>query len=211
MNPAGEKCCWQLMWKFSKNHRNHPLHHIDNVQPFKHVGRIHHDMFNVQECGPISLPALSSLHSHNQSRSPCTMMRGVMWIHRDRYFSRWVSSWTLLLLAACITADFLSEIIAHLINIFRWKERFVVVTRDYLQCYKRVVTEASQMGPFLNQVFTNGLILPYLVGFCSEKNGLVMSQLQSPQTDGRGRGTLVIAIKIFFWLNDAHLPFTFFM
>ena len=80
-----------LMWKFSKNHRNHPLHHKDNVQLFKHVGRIHHDMFNVQECGPISLPALSSLHSHHQSRSPSTMMRGVMWIHRDRYFSRWVS------------------------------------------------------------------------------------------------------------------------
>ena len=90
---------------------------------------------------------------------------------------------------------------AHLVINFRWKERFVVVTRDYLQCYKRVVTEASQMGPFLNQVFTNGLILPYLVGFCSEKNGLVMSQLQSPQADGRGRGTLITAIKIFFLIK----------
>lgn len=49
----------------------------------------------------------------------------------------------------------------------RWKERYIVVTRDYLQCYKRVTTEASQMGPFLNQVFTQHL--PYFVGFGREK------------------------------------------
>ena len=53
-----------------------------------------------------------------------------------------------------------------MILIFRWKERYIVITRDYLQCYKRVATEASQMGPFLNQVFTH---LPYFVGFWSVK------------------------------------------
>ena len=40
----------------------------------------------------MSLPGLSSLHNHHQSRSrsSSTLMRGVMWIHRDRVFSRWV-------------------------------------------------------------------------------------------------------------------------
>ena len=48
-------------------------------------------------------------------------------------------------------------------NVDSWKERYIVVTRDYLQCYKRVATEASQMGPFLNQVlFTHP---PYFDGF----------------------------------------------
>ena len=103
--------------------------------------------------------------------------------------------------------------ISHLINIYRWKERFIVLTRDYLQCYKRVVTEASQMGPFISQVgnetyqipycvfmsllktATLVLILmsttmcfaishlPYLVSFCWEKNSRLMSQLKPPQID----------------------------
>ena len=62
--------------------------------------------------------------------------------------------------SSCFQLDIFNFIIG------RWKERYIVVTRDYLQCYKRVATEASQMGPFLNQVFTH---LPYFVGFCREK------------------------------------------
>lgn len=53
--------------------------------------------------------------------------------------------------------------ISHLINIYRWKERFIVLTRDYLQCYKRVVTEASQMGPFISQVGNETYQIPYCV------------------------------------------------
>ena len=68
-------------------------------------------------------------------------MRGVVWLHRDKVFSRSVSS-----LASQL------EIIPTSNYYFSWKERFIVVTKDYLQCYKRVATEASQMGPFLHQV-----------------------------------------------------------
>ena len=34
----------------------------------------------------------------------------------------------------------------------RWRERFVVITEDYLQCYKKGLAQLSQMGDFLFQV-----------------------------------------------------------
>ena len=34
----------------------------------------------------------------------------------------------------------------------RWKERFLTVTQDYLQCYKRGTTLHTEMGSFLFQV-----------------------------------------------------------
>lgn len=98
---------------------------IDDSYTIKHFGYIDQPNEDCGGHGPVSMPVLSAMPS-NQSRSSSTknsstLIRGVMWIHRDRYFSR-------------------------------WKERFIVVTRDFLQCYKRVVTEASQMGPFIHQI-----------------------------------------------------------
>ena len=34
----------------------------------------------------------------------------------------------------------------------RWKERFIILTQDYLQVYRRGTAQATEMGPFLSQV-----------------------------------------------------------
>merc|ERR1719150_3205738 len=90
---------------------------IDEAVTIKHFGFIDQPP-PAEDCGPVSLPALSSLLQQVRSSA---LMRGVVWTHREKVFSR-------------------------------WKERFIVVTKDYLQCYKKVATEASQMGPFLHQI-----------------------------------------------------------
>jgi hypothetical protein len=49
------------------------------------------------------------------------VLRGVLWIQRERLFTR-------------------------------WKERFCILTRDYLQCFKKGSTQLTEMGPFLFKV-----------------------------------------------------------
>lgn len=34
----------------------------------------------------------------------------------------------------------------------RWKERFIVITEEYIQCFKKGLAQLSQMGDFLFQV-----------------------------------------------------------
>ena len=34
----------------------------------------------------------------------------------------------------------------------RWKERYVIVTTDYLQCFKKASSRITEMGPFLFKV-----------------------------------------------------------
>ena len=34
----------------------------------------------------------------------------------------------------------------------RWKERFIVVTEEYIQCFKKGLAQLSQMGDFIFQV-----------------------------------------------------------
>ena len=34
----------------------------------------------------------------------------------------------------------------------RWKERFIVITEDFLQCFKKGSAQLSEMGPFLFKV-----------------------------------------------------------
>jgi hypothetical protein len=35
---------------------------------------------------------------------------------------------------------------------YRWKERYFVLTTDYLQCFKKGTSRISEMGPFLYKV-----------------------------------------------------------
>ena len=64
-------------------------------------------------------PQLTPSSPLSQTTSP--LVRGVMWVQRERISSR-------------------------------WKERFFILTKDYLQCYKRGTSQATEMGPFLFQV-----------------------------------------------------------
>ena len=34
----------------------------------------------------------------------------------------------------------------------RWKERFIVITEEYIQCFKKGLAQLSQMGDFMFQV-----------------------------------------------------------
>ena len=34
----------------------------------------------------------------------------------------------------------------------RWKERFIVITEEYIQCFKKGMAQLSQMGDFMFQV-----------------------------------------------------------
>ena len=34
----------------------------------------------------------------------------------------------------------------------RWKERFFILTKDYLQCFKRGTSRITEMGPFMFKV-----------------------------------------------------------
>ena len=34
----------------------------------------------------------------------------------------------------------------------RWKERFIVITEEYIQCFKKGLAQLSQMGDFIFQV-----------------------------------------------------------
>ena len=54
-------------------------------------------------------------------------------------------------------------------NIYRWKERFFILTKDYLQCFKRGTTQGTEMGTFLFKVlkttfvaFVKGLFFRYI-------------------------------------------------
>ena len=38
----------------------------------------------------------------------------------------------------------------------RWKERFIVITEEYIQCFKKGLAQLSQMGDFMFQVTTRG-------------------------------------------------------
>ena len=87
-------------------------------------------------------------------------------------------------------------------NVDRWKERYIVVTRDYLQCYKRVATEASQMGPFLNQVLRILLILMVLVGEKWSANETIKTKRCLEAWT-----SIVVVIKIYF---TNHLRILFF-
>ena len=49
------------------------------------------------------------------------VLRGVVWIQRERLFSR-------------------------------WKERFCILTKDYLQCFRKGSTKLTEMGAFLFKV-----------------------------------------------------------
>jgi len=71
-----------------------------------------------EDCIPASLPFHSS---SQQSLGSSPLVKGVMWIQRERVFSR-------------------------------WKERFIILTQDYLQVYRRGTAQATEMGPFLSQV-----------------------------------------------------------
>ena len=35
---------------------------------------------------------------------------------------------------------------------FRWKERFFILTEDYLQCFKKETSDVSDMGTFIFKV-----------------------------------------------------------
>jgi hypothetical protein len=48
-------------------------------------------------------------------------MKGLMWMQKDKMFSR-------------------------------WKERFFLLTREYLQCFKRGNNQITEMGDFITKV-----------------------------------------------------------
>ena len=50
-----------------------------------------------------------------------SMRKGLIWLQRDKLFSR-------------------------------WKERYVILTSDYLQCFKKASSRITEMGPFLFKV-----------------------------------------------------------
>ena len=59
--------------------------------------------------------------------SNCAIMRGLMWIHQEKMFSK-------------------------------WKEKFLVVTKDYIQIYKKGSVEGTQMGDFQFQVGSSNIV-----------------------------------------------------
>jgi len=71
-----------------------------------------------EDSSPVSLPFQPS---NPLSIGSTHLVRGVMWLQRERMFSR-------------------------------WKERFIIMTQEYLQCYRRGTTLATEMGPFLFQI-----------------------------------------------------------
>ena len=58
--------------------------------------------------------------------SNCAIIRGLMWLHQEKMFSK-------------------------------WKEKFLVVTKDYIQIYKKGSVEGTQMGDFQFQVASSNL------------------------------------------------------
>ncbi|XP_043206262.1 uncharacterized protein LOC122372770 isoform X1 [Amphibalanus amphitrite] len=76
-----------------------------------------------REAPPVPAPRQSREMSPNvqeKSEDACTLKKGVIWYCKDTLLSRW-----------------------------NWKERYFILTKDYLSCFKKAKSQYSDMGGFL--------------------------------------------------------------
>ena len=70
------------------------------------------------------------------------------------------------------------QLLKFILN-FRWKERFFILTKDYMHCFKKDSSKITEMGVFLFKVSLVAFIFESLSGTKETFHGLTKGSLQN--------------------------------